>query len=772
VIKHTQSTHVEMGFTMQADFAIITMREDEYKALASRFNPTPQRGASRRNYAISQIQTKDGKNRTVAIARCEEQGPQPAQQLANDMIKDLSPSLLLVVGIAGGDPDTDFTLGDVVVSSRIHDFGVNALKPGKIEWNVRGGIHPYVSEIIASLPMYETDLEGWNAADSLRIPRPALDIKKFRDFDLTKLTPQDKQSMFDGKPPQSWQQKILDSLKWHFDDPPQRSAKPLYTSGSIGSSGSLVRDTAILIQWLQDAHSIRAVEMEAGGVFQAAQQLRQQYPVMAIRGISDVVGLKRDYRWTPYACHSAAAFTYALLTANSKLFENLPLTDVKPDPPLPDNGVKSVPNGVPPNGKEEPAPIQVYISYAEKDEELIKELEMHLSVLKRQQIISLWYSRQIGLGREKDKEFDSHIDTAQIILLLVSRSFMASIYTYEQEMSRAMQRHANGQACVVPILLRPTDVKNAPFSNIQGLPRNNKPVVSWSDRDQAWLEIVQGIRGLCEELKGLPISGQSSTRSDFQNKLFDVFLCHNNKDKAEVKEIAKQLEVQGIKPWLDEWELQPGLPWQRTLEQQIGEIKSAAVFVGASGFGPWQNMELDAFLREFVNRDCPIIPVLLKTAPDKPKLPPFLAGMTWVDFHKQEPEPMKQLIWGITSKKPDAHANQAAYSPSSVVQTSSTSTSLTFPKKAELVDKLLACSCMRNRDSRETVLSLLNEQFPGLANGVSRRTDNQADVMEIVSTCLKHPGSLQELVSIVTYFEGESSLHTQQLRAFIQSNSF
>jgi nucleoside phosphorylase len=489
---------------MQADFAIITMREDEYEALASRFNPTPQRGASGRNYAISQIRTKDGKNRTVAIKRCEEQGPQPAQQLANDMIKDLSPSLLLVVGIAGGVPDTDFTLGDVVISWRIHDFGVNALKPGKIEWDARGGIHPYVSDIISSLPMYKTDLEGWNAADSLRTPRPALDITKFKAFDLTSMTLQDKQSIFDGNPPESWQQKILDMLKWHFDDPPQRPPEPLYKSCSIGSSGSLVRDTAILTQWLQDARSIRAVEMEAGGVFQAAQQIHRQYPVIAIRGISDIVGLKRDYRWTLYACHSAAAFTYALLTSNSQLFENLQSAAAKPDPPLPNKSVKSMRTGIPPTeaqGKGGSAPIQIFISYAEKDAELEEELETHLALLKHQQIISPWHNRQIGLGREKDKEFDSHIDTAQIILLLVSPRFMASNYADEQEMTRAMQRHANGQARVVPILLRPTDVKNAPFSNLQGLPRNNKPVVLWSDRDQAWLKIVQEIRDLCEELR-------------------------------------------------------------------------------------------------------------------------------------------------------------------------------------------------------------------------------------------------------------------------------
>ena len=80
---------------------------------------------------------------------------------------------------------------------------------------------------------------------------------------------------------------------------------------------------------------------------------------------------------------------------------------------------------------------------------------------------------------------------------------MASNYCYEQEMTRAMQRHTNGQAVVIPILLRPTDWKNAPFSNLQGLPRNGKSVVSWTDRDQAWSMIAGEIRRLCDKIRGV-----------------------------------------------------------------------------------------------------------------------------------------------------------------------------------------------------------------------------------------------------------------------------
>lgn len=143
----------------------------------------------------------------------------------------------------------------------------------------------------------------------------------------------------------------------------------------------------------------------------------------------------------------------------------------------------------------------------------------------------------------------------------------------------------------------------------------------------------------------------SMLQGKIATKDFDVFLCHNSADKAEVKKIGEQLKEHGILPWLDEWELQPGLPWQRLLEEQMEHIKSAAVFVGTKGIGPWQRQELDAFLREFADRNCPVIPVLLASAPKKPQLPIFLKGMTWVDFRSQEGDPLKRLIWGVTGER-------------------------------------------------------------------------------------------------------------------------
>ncbi len=144
---------------------------------------------------------------------------------------------------------------------------------------------------------------------------------------------------------------------------------------------------------------------------------------------------------------------------------------------------------------------------------------------------------------------------------------------------------------------------------------------------------------------------------------FDVFLCHNSVNKAQVKRIGEKLKAYGLLPWLDEWELRPGVPWQRTLEKQIMSIKAAAVFVGEDGRGPWQELEIAAFIRQFVSRNCPVIPVLLRSCSSEPDLPTFLEGMNYVNLAKRKPDPIEQLIWGITGIHPESQSYMRASKP-------------------------------------------------------------------------------------------------------------
>ena len=131
---------------------------------------------------------------------------------------------------------------------------------------------------------------------------------------------------------------------------------------------------------------------------------------------------------------------------------------------------------------------------------------------------------------------------------------------------------------------------------------------------------------------------------DSQAEIFDVFLCHNSEDKPAVREIARKLVGEGIKPWLDVEQIRPGTKWQTALGEQIKSIKSAAVFVGNRGIGPWQDEEIQGFLGEFVDRTCPVIPAILASATTVADLPWPLKNRHCVDFRVRDPDPLKQLL--------------------------------------------------------------------------------------------------------------------------------
>lgn len=141
-------------------------------------------------------------------------------------------------------------------------------------------------------------------------------------------------------------------------------------------------------------------------------------------------------------------------------------------------------------------PVTIFFSYSHKDEELRDELAKHLSILERNGIIAGWHDRRIVPGEEWANEIDEWMDTAQVILLLISSDFIASDYCWNIEVKRAMERHETGEAIVIPIILRPVSWENAPFGRLQALPKNAQPVTVWNSQDQAFLNISQGIEAV------------------------------------------------------------------------------------------------------------------------------------------------------------------------------------------------------------------------------------------------------------------------------------
>jgi nucleoside phosphorylase len=273
------------------DIGILTIREDEFRAVLDELPEKAGIHRGRREYTLRRADGGDEITYTVAVLRQIEQGNGEAQDAARDLLDDLNPALLLVVGIAGGLPSDDLTLGDVVLSTRVNDYCVEARKArSKATYDLSGGpIDKRLAAGVANLAGRE-ELGDWTSG----LPeRPRVEWTRPKQL----------------YGPPNWRRELTEKLEAHFGAESQPRS-PIFMSGPIASSDRLIKDPEVLFPWIETARHLFAVEMESGGVYRAA---RERCPMLAIRGISDLVGLKRNERWTGFACKSAAAFTRAYL---------------------------------------------------------------------------------------------------------------------------------------------------------------------------------------------------------------------------------------------------------------------------------------------------------------------------------------------------------------------------------------------------------------------------------------------------------------------------
>jgi nucleoside phosphorylase len=286
------------GFTQ---IGIIAIREDEFSAVLERFDDRRHASGRNRFYEHVRVLNKKGNELGIAIGRSPEQGQTSAQAIANDMILDFAPRWILLVGIAGGFADSDYTLGDVLLSSRVHDFAVSAaLEGGITQFATAGGaVHKDVEKLITYLPALKVELGDWSSNLIRRLPKPIERI------------PEKPDDNFYGS--ESVRKKVHASLRAHFplDKVPR---DPIYKVAPMITSNTLLKDTTLAEHWRDSARHAAAVEMELGGAYLAARYGGTgDTRVLAVRGISDIVGYKRSPDWTAFACHSAASFAEALV---------------------------------------------------------------------------------------------------------------------------------------------------------------------------------------------------------------------------------------------------------------------------------------------------------------------------------------------------------------------------------------------------------------------------------------------------------------------------
>ena len=235
----------------KTDFAIITIRKSEYEAVLARF-PTEILAKGERSYSISHVESVDGGMYTVAVVRCIKQGNIAAQAVANDLITDLSPQWILTVGIAGGVPDNDFTLGDVVVSSLVYDLTVTAQNSdGTTEYSLSAGpVSKEVEGEIAALESRGDLVARWT---DIECERPPFEADRIPSAGRSE-----------------YKKKLAESLHRHFVQ--RKRMSPTFVVRPVASSNALIKNSDIIQNWLKFALVTSLLSRwEFAGVYEAVR---------------------------------------------------------------------------------------------------------------------------------------------------------------------------------------------------------------------------------------------------------------------------------------------------------------------------------------------------------------------------------------------------------------------------------------------------------------------------------------------------------------------
>ncbi|GAC1510750.1 MAG: hypothetical protein NVS2B12_27260 [Ktedonobacteraceae bacterium] len=192
--------------------------------------------------------------------------------------------------------------------------------------------------------------------------------------------------------------------------------------------------------------------------------------------------------------------------------------------------------------------ITVFCSCAREDQNLLAELDIYLTMLKRAKLITVYSAQTTTLGHSRSEVIKTYLDSAQLVLLLISPFYLADPECYVQ-MEHAVERAQKDSIAIVPILARPTPgLELTPVADWRILPVDDKPITSWKNRDQAYNDIANEIRRLVEKLQPMQQNNQPSLRTiDTSSILLDSNVIYPRINLTqEAYNILIELDVSGL----------------------------------------------------------------------------------------------------------------------------------------------------------------------------------------------------------------------------------
>ncbi|WP_372922290.1 toll/interleukin-1 receptor domain-containing protein [Roseovarius sp.] len=186
--------------------------------------------------------------------------------------------------------------------------------------------------------------------------------------------------------------------------------------------------------------------------------------------------------------------------------------------------------------------MKIFVSYSHRDEGTLDRLKAHLSPLRRDGRIETWYDREIRAGGKIDGEISAELEACDIVFLLISPDFLNSDYCMDTEMTRAMERHEEGTARVIPIIVEDCYWKSSLFKKLKALPKDGKPISNWTNENTAFLNIVEEVARILDDMDRASASAQpeagGSTASEARPRKYRVQRHFDDIDRSDFRDQA------------------------------------------------------------------------------------------------------------------------------------------------------------------------------------------------------------------------------------------
>ncbi len=192
----------------------------------------------------------------------------------------------------------------------------------------------------------------------------------------------------------------------------------------------------------------------------------------------------------------------------------------------------------------EPTPLKTFIIYAHEDRSTVNAIRGQLRIFEKREVLQIWDDGEILAGQDWDKSIKLKLESAQLILLFISVDFLNSEYIEKTELQAALQRHRDGEAKLIPIIVRPCFWQEYfELGKFQALPPQAKPILSHDAHaiDDAYHAVALGIKAAADEMLQKIAAAEKKRQEELELENRQKAEAEKQKQKAE--RLQKQDEI-------------------------------------------------------------------------------------------------------------------------------------------------------------------------------------------------------------------------------------